>query len=161
MHSTQTREQARHTNRKTDLFETIISNWVAKQIEPTNDLLFKQLSVFEANCSTEQHIAGCEEIWKFKRPSSFVQFYFLLLLLWWWIIMSHLFTADSLGRDFLSKSLGSLPSSRMPPSLLHNHNGPPHGNMSQVILLIFIFIKIQFFFSLFNFVLNEELRSNV
>ena len=43
--------------------------------------------------------------------------------------MSHIFTAEGLGRDYLSKSLGGLAASRGPPSLLHNGT-ISHGNLA-------------------------------
>lgn len=53
------------------------------------------------------------------------------------IIMSHIFTAEGLGRDFLSKSLGGL-ASRVAPSLLHNGPGS-HSNISSQVGFNFLF----------------------
>ena len=63
--------------------------------------------------------------------------------------MSHLFSAENLDRDFLSKSLGGLNSSRGPPSLLHN-GSMSHGNLaSQVSLfalnIFYLFTHIYLF----------------
>lgn len=54
--------------------------------------------------------------------------------------MSHMFTAENIGRDFLAKSLGGL-SSRGPPSLLHNGTGHPNigSQVRNSVILVYLF----------------------
>ena len=52
--------------------------------------------------------------------------------------MSHIFTEEGLGRDFLSKSLG-LSAARAPPSLLHN-GAVTHANLTSQVISFVIYL---------------------
>ena len=72
--------------------------------------------------------------------------------------MSHIFTAEGLGRDFLSKSLG-LSAARAPPSLLHN-GAVTHANLtSQVISFPLYYLQnvLLNYFTLINILCASEL----
>lgn len=61
--------------------------------------------------------------------------------------MSHIFTAEGLGRDFLSKSLG-LSAARAPPSLLHN-GAVTHANLTSQVISFVIYLLHWGFFVMF------------
>lgn len=59
--------------------------------------------------------------------------------------MSHIFPAEALGRDFLSKGLGGISSARVPPSLLHN--GPSsHANIASQVRLLYPLMFVCIFY---------------